>query len=86
MKTSRAETTAAARERLERMAAPLTDMKNRLTGAVGEAHERLAGARDSAFDAIAEKPLRWSLVAFAAGLVVGAALGYTRGESKNSNW
>ena len=83
MKTSRAEATAAAGERLERLAAPLMDVKNRLTG---EAHERLAAARDSAFDAIAEKPLRWSLVAFAAGLVLGTALGYARGESKNSTW
>jgi hypothetical protein len=55
-------------------------MKNRLTSAVGDAQDRLMGARDSAGDAIAENPLRWTMAAFVAGLIVGAILGYRRAD------
>lgn len=79
MRTSRAEATTVG-ERLGRLAGPLTQMRDQLTDAVGEAQERLVGARDSAVDAIVEKPLRWTLVAFAAGLLVGAILGYRRAD------
>jgi hypothetical protein len=49
-------------------------MKDRLTDAVGNAQDRFEGARDSAVGAIAERPLRWTIVAFVAGLIVGAIL------------
>jgi ElaB/YqjD/DUF883 family membrane-anchored ribosome-binding protein len=71
---------AAASGRLERLAEPLTEVKDRLAGAVGNAQHRLGGARDSAGDAIAESPFRWTLLAFVAGLIIGAALGYRRAD------
>jgi ElaB/YqjD/DUF883 family membrane-anchored ribosome-binding protein len=76
MRTSQVEATAA----VGRLGEPLTEMKNRLTGAVGDAQDRLMGARDSAGDAIAENPLRWTMAAFVAGLIVGAILGYRRAD------
>jgi predicted transcriptional regulator len=77
MRTSRAEATGAGGH-LERFGAPLTEIKDKLTDAVGEIREHVAGTRESAFNAIADKPLRWTLAAFAAGLVLGAVFGYRR--------
>lgn len=74
MKTWRAEATAAG----ERLAAPLSDVKDRVTEVAGEAQERVSGARDFAFGAIAERPLRSALIAFAAGLILGAAFAQRR--------
>ena len=78
MSTLRAEATEAG-ARLARLAKPpLTEMEDRLAGAVGDARGRLVGARGSAFEAIADKPFRWTVVAFVAGIVVGAILGSRR--------
>jgi hypothetical protein len=79
MSTLRAEATEAG-ARLARLAEPLTEMKDRLTDAVGDAQGRLVGARDSAFEAIADKPFRWTVVTFVAGVVVGAILGSRRAD------
>ena len=73
MRTSRAQATGVG-ARLGRMAEPLTEMKDRLTDAVGNAQDRFEGARDSAVGTIAERPLRWTIVAFVAGLIVGVIL------------
>lgn len=77
MRTSRAEANTAI-ERLERLAEPLTDMRHKLTDAIGDTQDRLVEARDSAGDTIADHPLRWTLAAFVAGLIVGAILGHQR--------
>ncbi len=73
MHTSRAESTGLG-ARLGRIAEPLTEMKDRLTDAVGNAQDRFEGARDSAVEVITEKPLRWTIAAFVAGLILGAIL------------
>jgi len=69
------------------MAEPLTEMKDRLTDAVGNAQDRFEGARDrfegardSAVGAIAEKPFRWTIAAFVVGLIVGAILENRRAD------
>lgn len=64
--------------RLQRLAETLSEMKDGLTDAVGDAQDSLAGARESAVDAIADRPLRWTMMALVAGLVVGAIVGYRR--------
>src|SRR5262245_5337540 len=81
MKTWRAEATAAG----ERLVAPLSGAKDRLTEAVGNAQERVSAVHDSAFALIAERPLRAALIAFAAGLIVGAALAHGR-NGWNGHW
>ena len=77
MRSSQAEA-ATAIERMGRLAEPLTDMGHKLTDAIGDTQDRLVEARDSAGDAIADHPLRWTLAAFVAGLIVGAILGNQR--------
>jgi hypothetical protein len=55
-------------------------MKDRLTDAVGSAQDRFEGARNSAGEAIAGKPFRWTIAAFVAGLIVGAILENRRAD------
>jgi hypothetical protein len=78
MRTLQAESTALS-ARLGHLAEQLSDIMDRLTGGAADARDRLSSARESAGEAIAERPLRWTLLAFAAGVVVGAIVGY-RGD------
>jgi len=73
-------------QRPQRLAAPLEDIKSRLTGVIGEAHKHFMGARDSASGAIADNPLRWSVIALAAGVILGAALAYRRSTRTGGHW
>ena len=73
-------------QRLQRLAAPLEDVKSRLTGVMGEVQKHFMGARDSASGAIADHPLRWSVIALAAGVILGAALAYRRSTRAVSHW
>jgi ElaB/YqjD/DUF883 family membrane-anchored ribosome-binding protein len=85
MRIWRAEPTDAG-ERLQRLAEPIQDVKNRLTGAMGEAQKRFIGARASASGKVADHPLRWIMIALAAGAILGAALVHRRGTRESQYW
>ena len=72
------EATTSAPGRLDRLVHPLSDAAHRMTRAIGDAQDRLAGARDDAGEAVAAHPLRWTVAAFVGGLVIGALVAYRR--------